>query len=102
MCYFLQLIFFRMETEIPSDIPVGQVEAVTAGRPAGKLGGDRAATVPSPAPGKTPVAPSLPIITPVSAAAPLSGSPGNYCTNIFLLIKTKAQNSLLVQITSLP
>lgn len=65
-----------MDTESPPDIPVGQVEAVAAGRPAEKLGGNRAATVPSPAPGKTPVAPSLPIITPVTASAPSSRSPG--------------------------
>ncbi|CAB3380952.1 Hypothetical predicted protein [Cloeon dipterum] len=65
-----------MDADGPSDIPVGQMEAVTAGG-AGKLGGDRAATVPSPAPGKTPVAPSLPMITSVSAVGPISGSPGD-------------------------
>jgi hypothetical protein len=73
---YIQSYLHRMETESPSDIPVGQVEAVAAGRPAEKLGGNRAATVPSPAPGKTPVAPSLPITTPVSASAPITGSPG--------------------------
>ncbi|XP_059488189.1 homeobox protein Nkx-6.1 [Neocloeon triangulifer] len=90
-----------METESPADIPVGQVEAVFAGGLAGKLGGDRGATVPSPAPGKTPVAPSLPIITSVTAA-PLSGSPGEGEAVRSLKIKVERMADRAAEVARVP